>query len=88
MKEQDSNLVEMEFEETAVSDVLTALTKAYDVKILFKEEDLRGCVLTSSFFEEGLYDRIDMICTAIGATYKIVDTQIVVESNGCNLKPE
>jgi transmembrane sensor len=78
---------DMHFEETPITEVLSALMKTYDINIVFQEEMLSGCVLTSSFYEEGLYDRIDVICTAIGATYRIVDTQIVIESNGCNLKP-
>lgn len=87
LQQEDSNLIEMHFEETPVPQVLEMLTKTYSINIQFDKESLAGCVLTSSFYEEGLYDRIDVICTAIGATYKIVDTQIVVESNGCNLKP-
>ena len=78
---------EMNFEETPVPEVLAMLTKTYDIEIIFQEDKLAGCVLTSSFFEEGLYDRIDVICTAIGATYSIADARIVIESNGCNTKP-
>lgn len=78
---------EMNFEETPVSEVLAMLTKTYDIDIVFQEDKLSGCVLTSSFFEEGLYDRIDVICTAIGATYSIADARIIIESNGCNTKP-
>ena len=63
------------------------LNRAYDIEIAFDTSALSGCVLTSSFYDEGLYDRIDVICTAIGATYRIVDQQIVIESQGCNLKP-
>lgn len=79
---------EMQFEETPISEVLMVLKKAYDIDIVFNEEKLSGCVLTSTFFEEGFYDRIDVICTAIGATYKIVDAQVIIESNGCKIKPE
>lgn len=87
LHELKRNVIEMHFEETAVSEVLSTLNKTYDIEISFDEESLSGCVLTSTFVEEGLYDRIDVICTAIGATYKIVDSKIVIESNGCNLKP-
>jgi ferric-dicitrate binding protein FerR (iron transport regulator) len=80
------DLVEMHFEETPVKEVLELLARTYEIDIKFEPEIFTGCVLTSSFFEEGLYDRIDLICTAIGATYKIVDAHIIIESNGCNLK--
>ena len=88
LKEERTNVAEMHCEETPVSDVLLALMKSYDVDIVFRMEDLSGCVLTSSFFEEGLYDRVDVICTAIGATYKVVDRRITIESKGCSLKPD
>lgn len=88
LKEENRNFTEMYFDETPVSEVLAMLTRTYDIDIVFKAEDLSGCVLTSSFFEEGLYDRIDVICTAIGATYRIVDARIIIDSKGCNLKPD
>lgn len=87
LREEKKNFAEMHFAETPVPEVLAALTKTYHIDIVFPKERLSGCVLTSSFMEEGLYDRIDVICTAIGATYKIVDARIIIESNGCNLKP-
>lgn len=87
VQEEKKAYPEMNFEETPVPEVLAMLTKTYDIDIIFQEDKLSGCVLTSSFFEEGLYDRIDVICTAIGATYSIVDARIVIESNGCNIKP-
>lgn len=83
-----SKITEMHFEETPVSAVLEMLNETYDIDISFHKETLSGCVLTSSFYEEGLYDRIDVICTAIGATYEIVDSRIVINSPGCNLKTE
>ncbi len=79
---------EMHFDETPIPDVFTVLMKTYDIDIVFPEKKLAQCVLTSSFYEEGLYDRIDVICTAIGATYKVVESQIVIDSKGCNIKTD
>jgi len=76
---------EMSFEETPVSDVLTTLAKDYSIDIVFDKETLSGCVLTSTFLDEGFYDRMDIICTAIGATYNVVDARIVISSNGCKV---
>lgn len=88
LKDDIIPIIEMHFEETPVPQVLRALTETYAIDILFDEKTLSDCVLTSSFFEEGLYDRIDVICTAIGATYTVVDARIVIESKGCNLKTD
>ena len=87
-EERKATLAEMHFDETPVPQVLEMLAKRYMIDIVFDEKTLSGCVLTSSFYEEGLYDRIDVICTAIGATYSIADARIFIESQGCNLKPE
>lgn len=86
--EQSARLAEMHFEETPIPHVLEVLSKTYSIDIAFDERTLSGCVLTSSFYEEGLYDRIDVICTAIGATYSVKDARIFIESKGCNLKSE
>ncbi len=78
---------EMHFEETPIPEVFAVLIDTYGIAIDFPTEVVAKCVLTSSFYEEGLYDRIEAICTAIGATYEVVEARIVIESDGCNLKP-
>ena len=84
---KQQQLSEIRFDETPVSEVLTRLGTDYDIEIIFNEDSLDGCVLTSTFVEEGFYDRMDAVCTAIGATYKIVDARVMIESNGCkNIK--
>lgn len=88
LKDDIIPITEMHFEETPIPQVFRALTETYAIDILFDEKTLSDCVLTSGFFEEGLYDRIDVICTAIGATYTVVDARIVIESKGCNLKTD
>jgi hypothetical protein len=86
--EEKSAVPEMHFEETPVPQVFAMLSRTYAIDIVFDEKLLSGCVLTSSFYDEGLYDRIDVICTAIGATYSIVDARIFIDTKGCNLKSE
>ncbi len=79
---------EMHFEETPIPDVFGVLIETYGIGIDFPADVLSKCVLTSSFYEEGLYDRIEAICTAIGATYEVVDARIIIESEGCNMKTQ
>jgi nitrite reductase/ring-hydroxylating ferredoxin subunit len=33
--------------------------------------------------EEGLYERIEIICQAIGARYVISDGKVIINSKGC-----
>jgi transmembrane sensor len=84
----EKGLNEMRFEETPIPEVLEKLKKTYGIDIIYDEKTLSGCVLTSTFVEEGFYDRIDVICTAIGATYRIVGGQTLIKSDGCKFKPE
>lgn len=74
----------MKFEEEHVSVILQELEKLYAVEISYDEKILQSCVLTTIFSEENLYDRLKIICKAIGGTYEVQGTKIVLQSHGCN----
>jgi transmembrane sensor len=77
-------LTKMRFEEAPVAEIFQAIEKAYGVDILFDEQLLSGCSLTTFLVDETLYARLDIVCKTIGATYKVnADMQIVIESTGC-----
>ena len=65
--------------------ILEALTESYGVDIRFDKESLSDCTLTSDAIEgEGLYDQLEIVCNALGGTYKMEnDASIVIEANGC-----
>ncbi len=72
--------------------ILKTLSESYGVEIRFDEASLSKCTLTSDIIEgEGLYDQLEIICNALGGTYKMEnDASIVIEANGCqsvNVKP-
>ena len=72
--------------------ILKALTESYGVDIRFDQESLSDCTLTSDVIEgEGLFDQLEIVCNALGGTYKMEnDASIVIEANGCqsiNAKP-
>lgn len=80
----DSKLFTMQFENTEVSEIFDILQKNYGVEIRFDKIILGNCRLTTSMSDEGLYERIAVICKAIGASWKIdVDAAITITSNGC-----
>lgn len=74
----------MRFEEASVSEIFTALEEIYGVDIVFDEKLLGACTLTTSISDGTIYNRLDIICKAIGATYTVEETQIVVSGLGCN----
>lgn len=71
------------FENAPVSEIFTALETAYGVDIVFDEETLSSCRLTTSLSAETLFDKLAVICEGIGASYKVVDAQVVVTGRGC-----
>ena len=72
------------FTNAPVASIFDALKKAYGVEIQFDGELLAGCRLTTSLSNETLYERLDVICEAIDATYEVVDGHVVVAGQGCN----
>ena len=72
------------FEEASVTEIFTALEKIYGVDIVFNEKLLSSCTLTTSISDGPIFKRLDIICKAIGTTYTVEETQIVINGSGCN----
>lgn len=72
-----------QYDGAPVVKILSVLEQNYGIDIQYDEEALSNCILTTSMAEEGLYERIQIICKAIGAQYEINDTRITIKSRGC-----
>jgi transmembrane sensor len=79
----ESELRDFTFKSTSINKIFDAIEKAYGVDIVFDEEILRNCKITTSLSNENLFDKLEVICAAIDANYKVVDAQIIIESHGC-----
>jgi transmembrane sensor len=78
-------LFEMEFDAMPVAKIFEALTENYGIDIAFDKELLAHCTITTSLTDEDFYERVEIICKAIGADYEITEeADIVIHSNGCN----
>ena len=73
----------MKYDGTPVTKIFEALEQNYGIDISYDEEILTGCVLTTTMSDEGLYERIEVICRAINAEYMINNAVIVIRSHGC-----
>ena len=72
------------FEKQPVSKVLQALEKAYGVDILYDQSKLANCTVTVTFYQESLYEKLDILSKALGASYSPTDNaSILFNSNGC-----
>ena len=74
---------ELVFDDKPVSEVFHSLESIYGIAIEFDPDVLRDCVISAQFNEENLRQRMNAICQAIGASYEMIDGQIIINSKGC-----
>ena len=74
----------MRFEEAPVTEIFEAIEKVYGVDLVFDADGFSSCVLTSVISDGDLYNRLDIICKAIGARYSLREHQIVIDGSGCD----
>ncbi len=79
----DINKFEVHFDEKPIDEILEDMKRMYGVDIIFDKSAFSKCVLTTTFYDEEFYERLDIISTAIGSAYKKVDTKIVMSSPTC-----
>ena len=76
----------LRFEEAPLQDVLEAIEKVYGVHIDYDADKFSSCTLTTSVSGGGLYNRMDIITSAIGAHYELKEDRIVISGTGCNYR--
>jgi ferric-dicitrate binding protein FerR (iron transport regulator) len=71
------------YDETAIGKVFKDLEKDYGIGIVYDNEVLKGCTFTAELTDETFYQKLDLICRAIGARYEVIDAQVFIMSKGC-----
>ncbi|PZR28756.1 MAG: hypothetical protein DI535_04830 [Citrobacter freundii] len=71
------------FESASLSTITEVLTKNYGIEIELESEQLGNCSFTGDVSEQGLYEKLDLICRAVGASYEIKNTRILIKGKGC-----
>lgn len=84
LNESVLNATDFNFENTPVTKVFEILEKSYGVKIVYDSEVLKNCTITAPLENEGLFEKLNLICKVIRASYEIVDAQVIISSKGCN----
>ncbi len=80
---EDGTAPNFEFDEAPVSAVFSALQSAYGIDIIYDKNVMDECPITATLTEMSLYEKLDLICKAVDASYKSIDGRIVVEGKGC-----
>lgn len=73
----------LRFEEAPVHEIFEAIERTYGIEIEFDEAAFASCALTTSISDGDLYDRLDIVAQAIGASYVTEDGKIIILGNGC-----
>ena len=81
-KIQDTKVF-FEFDDTPMSEVLKKLREAYGLEIIVENEIMNNCILTADITNQHLYTKLDIICAAVGATYEVKGTTILINGKGC-----
>jgi transmembrane sensor len=76
----DRNMI---YEDTRIEEVFDQVSKAYGINIVYDLELLKNCTVTADLRNESFYDKLDLVCRAIGAGYEVIDGQVVIQSGGC-----
>lgn len=76
--------LKVRFDATPLSEVFETLEKLYKVDIEFDEAVFSTCSITTVASGKDMYERIDVICEIIGATYTIEGNRILINGTGCN----
>lgn len=71
------------FQNAPVARIFAALEKMYGVDIIYDEELMSNCFMTTSLESEDLYDKLTILCKLLGARYKVIDAQVVITGTGC-----
>jgi len=75
--------LKMSYANASVTEVFDAIEKSYGVDIQFDKDNLQGCTITTDLAEEGLYERMDILCHVLDAEYRVEGTTIIITANGC-----
>lgn len=76
----DTNLV---FRGTPIRQVFGRLRDMYGIPIQYDEIAVDSCTLSATMGNKSFYEKLSVVCKAIGATYQEMDGNIVVTAAGC-----
>ncbi len=71
------------YSDTPIPQVIQDLQDAYGIDIRYNKEALANCQLTASLQNEPFASKLRIICATVGATYDMVDGQIVINGGSC-----
>ncbi|GAA4414362.1 FecR family protein [Nibrella viscosa] len=81
--ETSSRTVDFVYDEVPLPTILRELESSYQIPIQFDEQSFAACNVTAALTSESLYQKLDLLCKSVSASYEITDGQIVISGRGC-----
>lgn len=71
------------FNNVPVEKVFQTLTDAYGIRIIYDEKIFSTCAVTAKLYSDNVYEKLNAICKAIDASFKVENGNIVITGKGC-----
>ena len=72
------------FTEARMSEILKYLENTYGIAIEVESENINNCHFSGDISDINLFSKLDFLCKAIGASYEIKGTKIIIRGKGCD----
>ncbi|MBN9380794.1 MAG: FecR family protein [Chitinophagaceae bacterium] len=72
-----------DLDKVPLATIIGLLTTDYGIEIELENEALNNCLFTGDIGDPSLYSKLDIICRAIGISYEIKGTKILIKGKGC-----
>jgi ferric-dicitrate binding protein FerR (iron transport regulator) len=81
---KENKVVNYFYDEVPLPVIFKELEKGYGIPIQFDEQNFERCHITATLANETLFEKLDLLCKTVSASYEIVDGQITISGNGCH----
>ena len=71
------------FDDTNLATVLENISKGYAIDIMVENENIYHCKFSGDITNQGLYNKLDLICQSTGLQYELLGTKILIKGKGC-----
>lgn len=71
------------YENAVITEIFEDIKAAYGIDIVWDEELMGNCRITGKFSNENLYEKLNLICHSIDASYETTGSVIAIQSSGC-----
>ena len=72
-----------DFDQASLRTIIGQLHDAYGIQIEVESENINNCVFSGDISDMGLYQKLDIICKAMGMSYEVKGTRILLNGKGC-----